>query len=104
MIREKGDCRVEGNEEGSYNLYHKLLCIKSCVILSLPPSLPPSLYYHLSAQVFNVLAVLPDDEAAYLAHHKAEAEKRLTVERYDTIRIERNRDAEVERMITLCRR
>ena len=32
-------------------------------------------------QVFNVLPVRPDDEAAYLAHHKAEAEKRLTIDR-----------------------
>ena len=38
-------------------------------------------YKSRRTQVFNVLPVRPDDEAAFAAHHKAEAEKRLTVER-----------------------
>lgn len=31
----------------------------------------------LMEQVFNVLPVMPDDQQAYMAHHKAESEKRL---------------------------
>jgi hypothetical protein len=31
----------------------------------------------LMEQVFSILPVMPDDQQAYLAHHKAESEKRL---------------------------
>jgi hypothetical protein len=37
----------------------------------------------LMQQVFRSLAVLPDDEQAYLAHHKAEAGKRLLKNRQE---------------------
>lgn len=51
----------------------------------------------LMDEVFNCLPVLPDDEMAYNLHHKAEAEKRLTVER-TTASITKMRDkASVEK-------
>lgn len=51
----------------------------------------------LMDEVFDCLPVLPDDEMAYNMHHKAEAEKRLTIER-TTASITKMRDkASVEK-------
>lgn len=56
-------------------------------------------------EVFNVIPVLPDDELAYNLHHKAEAEKRLTIDRTtasitkmrDKASVEKEREQERER-------
>lgn len=59
----------------------------------------------LMDEVFDCLHVLPDDEAAYNMHHKAEAEKRLTMDRTtasitkmrDKASVEKEREAEKEK-------
>mmetsp|Transcript_29667 Transcript_29667/g.50082 ORF Transcript_29667/g.50082 Transcript_29667/m.50082 type:complete len:1391 (+) Transcript_29667:294-4466(+) len=44
-------------------------------------SLDKDIKERLMEQVFSVLPVLPDDQQAYMAHHKAESEKRLIAQR-----------------------
>jgi hypothetical protein len=59
----------------------------------------------LMEEVFNVLPVLPDDEMAFELYHKAEAEKRLTIDRTmaslgktrDKLTIEKEKEAEREK-------
>jgi hypothetical protein len=56
-------------------------------------------------EVFNVLPVLPDDEMAYELYHKAEAERRLTIDRTmaslgktrDKLTTEKEKEAEREK-------
>lgn len=56
-------------------------------------------------EVFNVLPVLPDDEMAFELYHKAEAERRLTIDRTmaslgktrDKLTIEKEKEAEREK-------
>jgi hypothetical protein len=47
----------------------------------------------LMEQVFSVLPVLPDDQQAYAAHHKAESEKRLVAQNRAAATAKKERDA-----------
>jgi hypothetical protein len=47
----------------------------------------------LMEQVFSVLPVLPDDQQAYAAHHKAESEKRLVAQNRAAATAKTERDA-----------